>query len=122
MLVTLDLDLPEGFKATGEYRNPKEGEWFVSDYQDYPVKAKYEINVKRIILRKDEPPKFPMFFGCIKNRVTGQIAFVTRVGLTGRLEGVCSDGSTMTARKREAELYDHPDYPNSKELLSFFGW
>lgn len=52
--IALELELPEGFGVTGEYRTPNENEWFLSPVEPKAIKCKSsdEYTGKRIILQR----------------------------------------------------------------------
>lgn len=52
-MITLDIDIPEGFEATGEYRPPNKGDWYINDYDSFePILASGSHYANYIILRK----------------------------------------------------------------------
>jgi hypothetical protein len=55
MKVTLEIDnIPAGYEATGEFRHPKEGDWFIDVYGD-ANNAIGPVRGPRVILRKKPP-------------------------------------------------------------------
>jgi len=58
--VTLDVDIPEGYEATGEFRSALKGEYFIADIGRLMGPAGKDFGGgPRIILRKLEPPEPP---------------------------------------------------------------
>ena len=57
MKIELDIEIPEEFEATGEFRNPKDGDWFIDltgESRRWHSRTNCPNN-RRIILRKKTP-------------------------------------------------------------------
>lgn len=96
MRMTIDIkDAPKGYEYTTELRKPLAGEWYLSMLTDMPIKAVYNLNVERFILRPTPKKTIEDFIGkkylakdgtsCVLVRgKDGRLAYVAL--LDGKLE------------------------------------
>ena len=54
--IELELEIPENFEPTNEYRPPRDGEWFMDSETDEPLRSVFNKREHRLILRKLPPP------------------------------------------------------------------
>lgn len=54
MKVEIDVEIPDGYEATGEYRAPKKGEWYLDECSRDAERASmiWDNRHRRLILRK----------------------------------------------------------------------
>ena len=57
MKIELEVSIPDGYEATGEYRYQCAGEWYLSHGRPVALEAQGNIERNSIILRKVEPVK-----------------------------------------------------------------
>lgn len=57
--IEIEVDVPEGFEATGEWKAPVKGQWFLDTAAEpvHAIKANADYTCCRLILRKVEPKR-----------------------------------------------------------------
>ena len=76
--ITIDVDIPEGYEETGEFRTPKAGDIYFSAGGNKAVKTSTDFErEKYIILRKKEPPIDWMKTGWVNDNHSEQLYQIT---------------------------------------------
>lgn len=114
---TVTLELPDGWELTGEYRQPRAGENYLLNKA--VNKAPFNYDSPFFIVRRIPMPKVPKWLGCVKSYKTGEIIFVAKIK-NGYVYGIDSEGNTIKSWNENLIPYNHPEVPNSWELMKYF--
>lgn len=81
MKVEIDVEIPEGYEATGEYRAPKKGEWYLDQCSRDAERASmiWDNRHRRLILRK-KPLRYEDFEVCQHVRIDRCGGIIERTG------------------------------------------